>query len=203
MPLRLALLAPAIAALTLLALPGPASAAPCSKTFTDSAGFTWKFDDDGSLLDGGKGGPPDPYGSSITTRFALLEGLKSGNNLLSPAEYTNPNTTACALTQGGREVAYPEHTLGSKVPGIAARRRVYVPASGRAFARWIDTFHNASSSTRSVDMILSGGLGSDCGTKIGDDSTGNHYADRHDRWATTYDDAAGDNSCPNLLEPNP
>lgn len=200
MRLRLTLLATAVAVAGALALPGSASAFLCSVTLTDSAGFKWTLDDFGQAVSGGKSGSADPYGNAILPGFPSLTATVAGDaGSGSTANYSAPNDNSCTLTTGNEEVLFPEVALGSATPGLAVSRRVYVPGSGRAFARWIDTLHNTSNAAHAYDVVLIGGLGSDCGTEVGDSSTGDDDLTRVDRWFTTYDPFANDNACPTVL----
>ena len=206
MRLRLMLLVVGVA-VAALALPGSASAFPCKQTLTDGAAFTWTIDVNANLTDGGKSGEAgDPYGNSAVDSFGTFSVTHAGEDPFQHgASYVGPGSNACAVSQNGQELLFPAVTLGTNVPDATASRRVYVPASGRPFLRWVDTVRNTSSTTRSYDVLVFGALGSDCGTKIGSTSSGDDTFTRSDRWMTTYDDTAGDDACPAVLfgVPNP
>jgi hypothetical protein len=187
-----------LAALVLAALAtaAPAAAFPCNQTLTDSAGFTWTIDEFGETVDGGKTGEAgDPYGS-ITDGFPILGVARSGDNPLADGTSYVTGDNTCSVGNVPDEILYPERSLGPKVPELAARRRVYVPVVGRPFARWVDTLRNTSETTHTYDMLVFGSLGSDCGTMVADTSTGDAFLNRSDRWMTSYDNAAGDDTCP-------
>ena len=202
MRLRLLLVVATAAVAAALALPGQAAAFPCAVTLTDSTGFKWKLDDFGAVTDGGKAGSSDPYGSAIIDGYLVLSASPAGGPPLSGGNYL-AGSNACTVAHGGEEMLFPEVAIGSDVPGLVVSRRVYVPASGRAFARWIETLRNTSSTTQSYDFFLYGALGSDCGTKVGDTSSGDDDLGHTDRWFTTYDDIAGDQTCPTVIFGNP
>ena len=201
MRLRLLLLAAAAATTAVLAAPGAASAFSCAQTLTDGAGFTWTIDGNAALTDGGKTGEAgDPYGNSVALDFGTLTVTHAGDDAFqNGASYVAPGSNSCAVSQNGQEMLFPAVNLGPHVPDATVSRRVYVPASGRPFLRWVDTLRNTSSATHSYDVLVFGSLGSDCGTKVGSSSSGDGAFTRTDRWMTTYDDAAGDDSCPSVL----
>jgi hypothetical protein len=205
--MRLPLLLLTVACLTLgaLATAAPAGAFQCATTLTDSAGFAWGLDDTGAVITGGKDASADPYGSSVIDGYPSLNLVRAGEDPLDDGvSYISTDPDGCILGQGGREMLFPAHSLGGSMPELVASRRVYVPAAGRAFARWIDTIRNTSNVTQQYDVLLFGGLGSDCGTKIADDSTGDGFLSRRDRWMITYDDVAGSDTCPDVQSiPNP
>lgn len=196
MRLRLLLAAACASFVAALAAPGSAAAASCNVTLTDSGGFKWRFDEFGEVRDGGKQGTADPYGSAVIAGFPAFAAAAAGSS--STSSYVT-GTGSCTLAQSGREILYPEQPFGSNAPGLSGARRAYVPAAGRAYARFVDTLRNTSGSIRSYDMLVLGGLGSDCGTKVDATSSGDDVVARPDRWMTTYDDAAGDDTCPNVF----
>jgi hypothetical protein len=204
MRLRLLVVA-AACALAALATAAPAAASPCNTTLTDSAGFTWTLDEFGELINGGKlGETGDPYGS-LTDGFPAVAASHAGDNPISGGNSYVTGDNSCTTGQGGREILYPEGALTPNVPELFVSRRVYVPATGRAFARFVDTLHNTSNTTRSYDMLILGSLGSDCGTMVDSTSSGDAVLNRSDRWMTTFDDQAGDDACPDVFfnTPNP
>jgi Bacterial Ig domain/Bacterial TSP3 repeat/Thrombospondin type 3 repeat len=194
--MRLRLVVPAATvAILALALPAGATAAPCAQTLKDNLNFDWKFQNNGSVKDGGKPGSADPYGSAAIDSFAAL-GVDTGGGGFGGSPFTG-TANGCTLAQNGREIVYPEEDLGGGAAGLRASRRVYVPPPGatRSFARWIDTIRNPTNATRKVDVSWTGGLGSDCGTRIASESSGNDELDERDRWAVTFDPAPADDTC--------
>ncbi|HKP91032.1 MAG TPA: Ig-like domain-containing protein [Thermoleophilaceae bacterium] len=196
---RILLMAATTAALGALALPGAAAASPCEVTHTDGAGFTWSLDEFGEAIDGGKSGEAgDPYGS-ITDGFPLVTLAHAGDDPFQGGSSYVTGSTSCVPAQGAQETVYPPQALVPNVPEVTLTRRVYVPATGRPFARWVDTMKNTSSTTRAYDMLLFGSLGSDCGTSVASTSSGDGLLTRVDRWVTSFDSQAGDDTCTQAL----
>jgi hypothetical protein len=204
MRLRVLLLASALGVLGALATASPAGAFPCAQTLTDSTGFTWTLDEYGELVNGGKAGEAgDPYGSAALDGYPMLIATPAGTDPVSSGSSYVTGANFCSVALNSQEMVFPEQAFGANVSELHGGRRVYVPATGRAFARFVDTLRNTSNTTRSYDMVLLGAIGSDCGTKVGTSSSGDQFVSRRDRWMTTYDQVAGNDTCPDVFFGNP
>jgi hypothetical protein len=185
----LRLLAPlTVAAVLAIAAPA-ASAAPvwCSNgyqnggiSFFDSAGNTWEADSYGHITDGGHDAFDD---------FAYFD--------IAGTDYDSNNQTypyQCQIEADGRQLAMPE--VNSPIAGVTWSRKLYVPATGTPFARWVDFLHNTTAAPIDVpSMRFGGNLGSDNLTAILAAADGtNTIADPNvDPWITTWDGfTAGD-----------
>jgi hypothetical protein len=156
----------------------------CSPTLTDSATAKWDLDSGsgtGAINDGGIGTRTDafdkwPYFSVSTTGLAF--------------DKYDAGSAPCTTALADREVVFPPVA----VDGLSLSRRVYVPATGAAFARFLDILTNPGSTPITVDLNLSGApgsddgdLGSDSDTAVFSSSNGDAFARTADSWATTWD----------------
>ena len=139
--LPLALVAAALAA------PSAAHAAPCNPELVDSSGMKWDLDalGDGNVVYGGSTDGTADYAYNYYG-YAYVGDPADENNYSS---YTNPDTNGCVAEDGGREIAFPADPE-VEFPGIAVARKVYVPASGQPFARWLDIITNTGSTPRTI-----------------------------------------------------
>jgi hypothetical protein len=155
MPLPRAALAATFACLAALLSPAAASADDCNANLVDGQGATYDYgNDNGEIVD--VSGPP-PFGSDAYDDFGRLRLAADG----SVATYaTAPGS--CGNEDGGRERTYPEVTM----LGLAVSRKVYVPASGTSFIRWLNVIRNGNPTPAAVTIDFSGDLGSDNGTKV-------------------------------------
>jgi hypothetical protein len=160
------------------ALAAPASAVTiagpdtsCFAQLTDSAGNVWS-------LDGTSGAAAYVFSSRAVGRLSV-----------GGSTYSVPPFAGCERAQGGREVVYPGLTLGNAAAtDFAAKdantlqvsRRVYVPADGEDFARYLDVFRNDGEQavTMTVDYGSSSYGASPAFTSSGDDVVADG-----DRWA--------------------
>jgi Ca2+-binding RTX toxin-like protein len=211
--LRLGLLAGCVVA-GLAALPSAASAATCGVGATsgtdpllDSGGYAFDLSDNSepapgntdeedpaTLYDGGSSTtstPPGPRSASDTYDGwgALFVGIGGDSSLAN--QYFPPDNNSCTYWDGNRTVAYPVLQLN----GLAVERRIYVPATGLAGARLIDTVINRGrkpvttalqvGDTKSADNY--GDLGSDSGTGVRASSSGDLAFTPADTWIVTSD----------------
>lgn len=158
----------------LVALATPAQAAPCGDgsgevSLEDSAGWNWDLDDDGSI-DNGIGDAFDGY----------------PNVTVGGTAYPSAAADSCTHEEGGREVAYPEATLS----GLEVSRKVFVPAAGTPFARFLTLLRNAGAAPVTTTYTFEGNLGSDGDTVIRLTSSGDTVAAVGDAWAVS-DDSGG------------
>ena len=192
-----------VVALAALAVAGTgnAFAAACSGNLIDSYGGDWDYEDTGSIADGsvpnGAGGTRSDAYDSWTI---LNVSIDSGANW---SKYANPDNTACTLEDGDREVVYPADTVS--VPNLSLTRKIYVPSSGLAFARFLSILKNTSGSPQTVAIDVAGGrnngngnLGSDSDTTTVDTSSGDSAADTNDNWSTTWDKSTAITADPTL-----
>lgn len=189
---RLAALIAAVGALA--AFPGAASAASCDydgsgtapdPSLVDSTGFAWDLEryyadaEDGYSTTTGQNDAFDGYGEAA----ASLDGGQTYK------KYNNPDANGCSTEAGGREVVFPADVAST--PGIALGRSVYVPATGLAFARWVDALTNTTDSAKTVFYQWGGELGSDGYTKVVTTSGGDETMTAADSWVVTHDYTAG------------
>jgi Ca2+-binding RTX toxin-like protein len=165
----------------------PASAAACgngaygdpdSVTLEDAEGWRWDLHVNGTV-DEGIGDAFDEFGEIA----------------VGGSSYPGATPGTCTHEEGGREILYPEETLG----GLEVSIKVYVPAMGQAFGRWLGIVRNATAAPVTTTYEFSGNYGSDSETFIVSTSSGDGVATTADRWAVTDEtdtDGMGDNSDP-------
>lgn len=162
----------------------------------DPLGYEWDMDEHG-VFEGGVDDEFDQY----------VDLVVGGERYLN-----NDGLAACALEDGGREVVYPATTFGN---GLEVSRKIYVPATGMAFARILSVLHNPTSAPITADVSLecdddydsspcpedgggsdnSSPLGSDSDTTVVTTSSGDNVAGTDDYWAISDDaDPAGDDN---------
>jgi hypothetical protein len=159
---------------------GPAAADSCALNLVDSGEFEWDLQSDGAIGDGRY--VPTGRDDAYDTFGELYVSIDGG---ASYAEYANPDALGCAYEDGGREVAFPADS--STVAGLEIRRKVFVPATGLAFARWIDSLTNTGGAAVILRLRWGGDLGSDGNTRPSTTSSGDLAVDSADRWVATSD----------------
>jgi hypothetical protein len=158
---------------------GPAAADPCEVNLVDSRGFQWDLrSDNGQIADGlhvptGRSDAYDDFGDLFV----------STDDGVSYSEWVNLDPVGCTYEDGGREIAFPADT--TLAAGLEIRRKVFVPATGLAFARWIDSLTNTGAAPIALRLRWGGNLGSDGGTVVTGSSSGDLAIDSADRWAGT------------------
>jgi hypothetical protein len=136
-------------------------------TLTDGAGFPWDIQTDGSIL----GGSSDAYDSGMV--------LQSGFG-----RYASATTE-----DSDREIVLGTYTSGS----ITVVRKVYIPASGTGFARYLEIVSNTGSTATTYNLQVGTNLGSDGATTVVSTSSGDTSLTMADRYSITDDtDASGD-----------
>jgi hypothetical protein len=191
----------ALGAVALLLFAAPqARAASCTETLKDSLGFDWDVTS-GALGDGWSGESaggfvaaggnstyPDAYDA-----WGALEVDRPGLLTPGPEYYLPADLMACDREAGGREIVLPPKTI----EGLQVRRKIYVPASGPGFARFLDFVTNNTGGVTAVTLSYEGDLGSDDATRVRETSDGNSAVlAPPDRWATS--DAG-----PSVCNPSP
>ena len=175
--MRYLILVIAAALVGLLAFSTPRSAAaqgcpgcPGSLTnLTDTEGFLWDLRDGGSVCNG------------TSDAFDGHWGLYVNGVLFGGA----PTATELA----GRQIVYGP----SAMSGVQVERRVYVPSTGTAFARFYDSFTNPGASPVSLTVWYSTNLGSDGATVYWGSSDGDTSMEISDTWWGSDDaDGSGD-----------
>lgn len=168
----------AACALALVLVPAAASAAPCEVDLVDSGSFEWDINDsDASVGDGEH--LPSGRSDAFDTFSELFIDTGSGFT-----EYSNPNTSGCTTEENDRELIFPADDIG----GLDVSRKVLVPDSGLAFARWLDILHNPTSNPITLDMQYFGEPGSDGDGFIVGTSSGDTSLDAADNWMAWSDD---------------
>jgi hypothetical protein len=211
---RLALLAGCIVG-ALAAVPSAASAATCglgvttgSDSLLDSGGYSFDitenlqpaptnddFEDPATLYDGGSSTTSTPAGprnasDTYDSWGALFVGI--GGDATLANQYFPADNNSCVYEDGNRTVVFPV----VQVNGLAVQRRIYVPATGLAGARLVDTLVNRGNKavatavqvgdTKSTDNY--GDLGSDSDTAVRASSNGDLAFTPADTWVVTSDD---------------
>jgi RTX calcium-binding nonapeptide repeat (4 copies) len=155
----------------LVTLATPAQAAPCGDgsnevALEDSAGWTWDLEEDGAVEEG--------IGDAFDTYPEVTVG---------GVAYPDAPANGCTHEEGGREVAYPEATLA----GLEVSRKVFVPANGTPFARFLTLLRNAGGAPVTTTYRLEGNLGSDSDTEVRLTSSGDTTVAVGDAWAVSDD----------------
>jgi hypothetical protein len=139
-------------------------------TLTDSAGYRWDIQDNGTIWDG----TSDAYDTGMA--------LNVGGSYF-PA-------SAAVSELAGRQWAFGPAVMS----GLRVTRRVYVPATD-AWARFLEEFNNPTAAPITVTVRIETNAGSDGGTNITASFTGDLAFTVDDRWLCTDDsDGSGDPS---------
>jgi hypothetical protein len=162
---RLALAVP-IACAALLAQGAPAHAAACDPSLQPAAGGVLGLSANASAnFSGGSFG------------FAYVNGVG-----VSPAA-----PDSCTTEEGGREVAYPEQSIGPGPAGLFVARKTYVPATGTGFARFLTTVRNSLAIPQLVEVGMYAGHSPDRVRGSGD---GDLLLEVGDAWGALADQPA-------------
>jgi hypothetical protein len=153
----------------------PASAEPCNGTpviMLDPSGHLWDFDlGFGTVNDGGGLDAYDGWGvvQVDTDRYSAI------------------GETTCAVTADGRELDLPEVGLA----GLEVSRKLFTPADGTAFGRFIAFLRNPSAAPITVTLTFEGNLGSDAATRLLATSSGDLLTAEpvNDSWVVSADSA--------------
>jgi hypothetical protein len=191
----------ATAAVTSGASAGVVTPNTCTVTLTDSVGGTWDLNngsgvngavDDGSLQ-------PEDRSDAYDT-WTVLNLSDDGGTSWTPYADNDPNAfSLCTSEDNGRELVMPAVTFAD---GLNVSRKVYVPDSGLAFARFLNVVSNPTAAPITVTLDIAGGrsdngdLGSDSNTMVTGSSSGDAATTTgdmtemgtNDDWATTADD---------------
>lgn len=193
MPHRLpAALAVAAALAALLAMPVAAAAEPCRPALFDAEPTLWDFDTslDGAIFDGAHGASGAWRDDAFDGYGQLVVDVAGGGG---PISYGSTGADACAREEGGREVVFP----AVSIDGLRVSRKVYSPAAGAGFIRWLDVIHNPGSTPLTTTVRFTGNLGTDAApnpptTAVFATSSGDTVSSPADTWAATDDGGAGD-----------
>jgi len=155
----------------LVGLATPAHAAPCGnggiqQLLRDTDGWPWDLEASGSISDG------------VSDAFDSYAEIEVGG-----AAYPGAADDSCALEEDGREVVYPEETLA----GLEVSRKVFVPATGAGFARFLSILRNAGAAPVTTTYTFGGNLGSNGNTFVFTTSSGDATVTTADRWAVSND----------------
>ena len=189
--MRLPLLAlAAMLAVAVIAAP-PASALPCKPALFDAEPTLWDFEADleGDIFDGAHGATGTWRDDAFDGYGRLLVDVTGGS---AGAFYSAPGTDACGREDGDREVVFP----AVEIEGLQVSRKLYVPAGGPGFARWLDVLANPGPGPATVTVRFLGNLGTDADpppptTAVFGTSSGDTTVTIADTWATTDDDGVG------------
>ncbi|MEX2196967.1 MAG: thrombospondin type 3 repeat-containing protein [Thermoleophilaceae bacterium] len=182
----------AVAALALLLAAAPASAAPCRPALFDAEPTLWDFHPalDGAIFDGAHGASGVWRDDAFDGYGQLTVDVAGGGGLTT---YGSTGADACTREEGGREVVFPTVSID----GLQVSRKVYSPAAGPGFIRWLDVLHNPGSAPISTAMRFTGNLGTDAApdppaTAVFATSSGDAVAGPADSWAASDDGGGGD-----------
>lgn len=110
----------------------------------------------------------------------------------------NAGSVTHTLSLEGRQIELPEVEVGAAM----ARRFIYVPATGGNYARYLDIVTNPTASDLDVTINVQGNLGSDSGTVVSADSSGDSLITVDDSWFVTDDstDMGGDTGTAHVFQ---
>jgi hypothetical protein len=197
----------AAVAIALIALvPGTAAAGvtlpdTCRVTLTDSVGGTWDLNSyDAGFVDGsvGDGSLQPDNRTDAYDRWTTLNVSSDGGTSWTP--YQTPDSSGfsqCTSEDNGRELAMPVVSID----GLDVSRKIYVPDTGLAFARFLNVLSNPTDAPITVSLDIAGGqnrngdLGSDNSTMVTGSSSGDAATSTGDmsemttadNWTTTAD----------------
>jgi hypothetical protein len=183
--------AAALAVAALLIAAPSAAADPCKPALLDAEPSLWDFEADleGDIFDGAHGANGTWRDDAFDGYGRLLVDVTGGP---AGAFYSSPGNDECGREEGGREITFPAVTI----EGLQVSRKVYVPAAGPGFARWLDILTNPGAATATVTVRFLGNLGTDAApppptTVVFGTSSGDNTVTIADTWATTDDNGAG------------
>jgi hypothetical protein len=171
--LRLFLIVCLVAGGALAAGATAAAADPCTHDLTDSQGFSWGLQDNGHVVGPGSAGFDD---------LGLLAVDKDGDGSFST--YAGTLNGCAAPEEGGREIVFPPETLDGD---FEVTRKVYVPASGTGFIRWLDVIHNVSGGFRDLEVELRADAETSTFLRVTGTSSGDRALTPTDAWVTWED----------------
>ena len=141
-------------------------------SFLDPAGFVWDYNNENGEVDDGASDAFDGYGE------LRVDG----------STYYPEDDYSCGPEDEGREFTFGPDTLS----GLTVTRKLYVPASGTGFARWLDTVTNPTAADITVELGFDGDLGSDSDEIVLGTSDGDTDVEDTDAWAASdQDDGSG------------
>lgn len=182
----------AAAALVSLVAAAPASAEPCRPALFDAEPTLWDFDPalDGAIFDGAHGASGTWRDDAFDGYGRLLVDVVGGGG---PTTYGSTGTNTCTREEGGREVVFP----AVSIDGLSVSRKVYSPAFGPGFVRWLDVLHNPTGAPITTTVRFTGNLGTDNApdpptTVVFASSSGDTAASGADTWAASDDGGRGD-----------
>lgn len=181
-----------LAAMLAAAVAAPQAAAlPCKPALFDAEPTLWDFEADleGDIFDGAHGATGVWRDDAFDGYGRLLVDVTGGG---AGAFYAAPGSDDCGREEGGREVTFPAVVI----EGLEVSRKLYVPAAGPGFARWLDILRNPGAAPLTVTVRFLGNLGTDADpppptTAIFGTSSGDNTVTVSDTWATTDDNGAG------------
>lgn len=100
----------------------------------------------------------------------------------------NSHAITDTLCTTGGQVLFPTQIMS----GVEVSRKVYVPGND-GFARWLNIFHNPTTSTITIRAVIANNLGSDGNTAIVNSSSG-LPAGASSQWVTTFQNYSGNTS---------
>jgi hypothetical protein len=158
---------------------------PCNPELIDPSGMPWDLYYDGSVDDGAE----DAYDSMGQLAVATADDSNGG-------WYSGSESNDCTSEEGGREIVYPvvENWIDL---GIDVRRKVYVPESGLAFARWLEVIENPTDEPVTVLVYWRGDYGTLAGVSATED--GDEEIQPGERWAS-FVNGEGDTSTASIWD---
>ena len=118
----------------------------------------WNEDAGGFILDG----TSDAYDGFGVLRVDSDAADTGGEGNPNSTLYLPPDGQVCTTEGGGREIVFPEMTVGT----LKVSRKVFVPSSGVAFARFLDIIQNTGVTDVTRTVSYEGRVGSFSDTRI-------------------------------------
>ena len=166
-----------LAAAVLVPGAAPAAADPCGQDLIDGQGFGWSLLDDGHVVGPGAAGFDD---------LGELEVDLGSDGTFTP--YVGMAGACAAPEEGGREIVFPVQVIDVD---LEVSRKVYVPAAGPGFIRWLDVIHNASGAFRDLGVELAGNAETSTDLRVTGTSSGDRLVTDSDAWITWDDGLDG------------
>ena len=156
----------------------PAAADNCTHDLVDGRGFAWGLMDNGHVIGPGNAGFDD--------LAALAVDLDEDNSFSS---YVGTPDGCLAPEEGGREIVFPTESLEEQAPGegLEVSRKVYVPASGSGFIRWLDVIHNTTGAFRTLNVEYRGNAETSSFVRVTGTSSGDRLMTPADAWIAWED----------------
>ena len=172
----------------------------CYPDFRDSSDELWDVDPMYGEVEDGTEDTYDDYGGVV---------LLSGSEGEMWGEYVNETGTCSFEGEGDRELVLPSQTVqpesqntrgGGAGPEIEVQRKIYVPASGAAFARFLNILRNPSDQPVTISYVWYGEYG--CGDVVLGTADGDREIQTGERWWAIDNDCGATDATSLLAGPD-